>query len=363
MTRLTTRALAAAIVVLAIAAATAAATITVPAFNLVPSTTQAGGHPDLVLDTTYATPDGDTVRNAIDSLAPGFQLDPAAAPTCADANLANNTCPAASTVGADLVDGKLNGGDTHTQGTVHLMAPASGDQVARLGIVTLVAGNVLTTRAAVVQRADGGLDIRYTDIPKTAFGFSVQIVHVRLTLNGTVGGKPFVTSPATCTPATNRVTAESWNAPGATVSADSAFTPTGCSAGTSTPAATGMLALAGLASKAPKLTLTVTGTALTLLDVKLPAGLSLNKAKLAKGLSVMADGKVVSGAKATGAGSLRATLAGAHKVVLTVKGPALKVSGKLAAKVRKHKAGKLTASVKATAGGKTTTLKLTASAR
>jgi hypothetical protein len=390
--------------------ASAGAAINGGSFTVTPSTVAAGAHPDLTVDTQYKyDSSGDTVKDATDSLAAGIALDPSVAPTCTESALNSGSCPAASQVASLSVNGTLQGNATTTNSNGYLMAPHAGE-VTRLGFYANVAGVAIVTEAGVVKRgSDGGLDILFTNSPKSVtvglLTLSVQIQQATLKLNGTVGGKPFVTNPSTCGAATTSVRANSYNAQSTYVSATSAFTPTGCATGGGTgsgtgtgtgtgtgpgtgsgsgtgtgtgsgsgsgsgsgtgsigqtSAPTGSVSFSGLGGKSPSATVTVSGYGLTQITVKLPAGLKLAKKQLAKAITVTADGKVLKGAvRATGGSSLQITLSGAQKVTIAIR--SLVVSKQLHKKVAKHKAGNLTILATVTSASGKASLKLTAAA-
>src|SRR5215213_9028691 len=87
-----------------IMASPADAAISVPTFSATPSTTVAGAHPNLTVTTDFSYTGDDDVRDVTVSLPAGLLGNPSAAPHCTSAQLASNSCPAASTVGTVSVD-------------------------------------------------------------------------------------------------------------------------------------------------------------------------------------------------------------------------------------------------------------------
>src|SRR3954453_14429314 len=89
------------VVLLALALpAAASASVSVTNFKVTPSTTQAGGHPDVTIDTAFAlSPTSDDVKSVGVVLPQGLVGDPNAAARCSAAAFAADSCPATSKVG------------------------------------------------------------------------------------------------------------------------------------------------------------------------------------------------------------------------------------------------------------------------
>src|ERR1700736_512580 len=82
----------------------------VSSFTLNPSTLQAGGTttqpgPDLTIDAHFNTQDGDSVKDATISLAPGLVANPSVVPVCTTAQFQAEDCPASSRIGQGVVTG------------------------------------------------------------------------------------------------------------------------------------------------------------------------------------------------------------------------------------------------------------------
>jgi hypothetical protein len=77
--------------------------------------------------------------------------------------------------------------------------------------------------------SDYGIDSLTSDIPRE-LGQGVQgaTFEQHITIFGTVAGKLFLTNPTSCSPATTRIEASSYEAPGTFAAAQHTFTPTGC---------------------------------------------------------------------------------------------------------------------------------------
>src|SRR2546430_3727227 len=94
----------------AISPGAASAAVSVTSFTVTPSTTQAGGHPDLVVDTSLASnPDTDDVKSLNVVLPQGLVGDPRSAGRCAQSAFLADACPADSTVGVTTVTATVLG--------------------------------------------------------------------------------------------------------------------------------------------------------------------------------------------------------------------------------------------------------------
>jgi hypothetical protein len=118
--------------------------------------------------------------------------------------------------------------------------------------------------------------------------------------------------------------------------------------GTGSSSPTGQASFTGLATDHATLTLAVGtpkrgGGSLHAVSVRLPTGLAIKAAGLARGLTVKLDGKSVSAKYTLSGGVLTLTFSRPGQVaIVTIKAPALVVAGSSATQVREHKAGKLT---------------------
>ena len=88
----------------AISPGAASAAVSVTSFSVTPSTTQAGGHSNLVVDTSLASnPDTDDVKSLNVVLPQGLVGDPRSAGRCSQSSFAGDACPADSKVGITTV--------------------------------------------------------------------------------------------------------------------------------------------------------------------------------------------------------------------------------------------------------------------
>jgi hypothetical protein len=229
---------------LALAAAPASASLGIGTFTVTPASTQAGGHPNLAIDTAF-TGASDNLRNLTVHLPPGLVGNPNAATKCTQAQFNADTCASASIVGSvtnnvtatplGLLPVTLNVTDN-----VYDVAPSAGEP-ARLGIwvhTPLIGGsvvdNVKLPVSVSVRPGDFGLDTSISNIPRSLHSallgnVPITINSIDLTLNGTASNGNFVTLPSSCTPATTQIDVSSYG--GASGSRQSTFTPTGCAGG------------------------------------------------------------------------------------------------------------------------------------
>jgi hypothetical protein len=237
---------AAALGCLAVVAPAALADVNVSSFSISPSTTQAGGNPDVTLDAKFSSSTGDTVKDATVSLAPGLLADPSAPTRCSASDFQNQTCPSSSRIG----DGKITG-TAPAFGTtvklpiqVYLVAP-QGTEIARIGVIADFFDTPAASLTAPVQLRTSptvGIDIPLTGIPNQVSGTDVRIDELSLRLFGTVNGRAFTRNPTSCSPATTSLTIDSYDV-ASPVGADATFTPTGCNSLTYAPQLTARAAV------------------------------------------------------------------------------------------------------------------------
>ena len=250
------------VAVLAIVA-TAHGAVSISAFTLIPSKTQAGSNPDLPLHAVLAPTGSDDAKDLTLSLAPGLLANPAAVSKCTQAQLAAAACPAASKVG----DGTLHATATVVVLPVPIDAPVeafmvepNADEAGRIGLIArppLVPALALAGSAKLRGTPDVGLDVTFVDLPRTAGGLSITLESLDLTLYGTVGSNvPFTRNPTACAEATSRLTVVPYDTAGPPATASSAFTPTGCEALDYSPTLTAT-AVADAATQSVELTASI----------------------------------------------------------------------------------------------------------
>jgi hypothetical protein len=228
------RALALGAAVAATLPASASAAVSVTSFSVTPSTTQAGGHPNLVVDTSLASnPNTDDIKSLRVVLPQGLVGDPRSAGRCSQAAFALDNCPADSKVGTTVVTATLLLVSLDSAGDVYSLAPL-GSEPARLGIVVrpqlanLPLDKIfLQSPVTVGPETNFGLSTTFDNLPRQAGGQDIRMDRLKLTLNGNVAHGPFVSNPTSCRPAIANTTITSYDAPGS-ASASGGFTPTGC---------------------------------------------------------------------------------------------------------------------------------------
>ena len=270
--RLRSLALAGALALLAIPSSASAA-VNVTAFSVTPSTTQAGGHPNLTISTSFAaSPASDDTKDLIVKFPAGLVGNPNAVPKCSTGQFAADTCPGNTAVGSVAVTAEaslppLNPVVT-SPGTVYNLPPV-GDEPARLGIKIRPAplGPVTFEPIGLVSVAKLGPETGYaleTTIPNqprtvnsTVGPIALNIQKVDLSLRGQPGATPFLTNPSSCAPGTFSTTVVPYDS-GAPSTRTAPYTATGCAALPFAPKASGTIGSKGRNKKGSLISLTTT---------------------------------------------------------------------------------------------------------
>jgi hypothetical protein len=226
---------------LALALAPAAqSAVGVSQFAVVPSTTQAGGHPTLTISSAFEPPSAD-VKDFVLRLPAGLTANAGAAPFCPHKRLVADLCPSSTKIGSIAVAGEAFGLEAELRRNIYNMRPAASEAL-RLGVSvfgSLTTGGVAAT-LPVTTRADRGLNIAVTGLPSDFNGVTVKLSRIRMQLKGQVRrrvgkGKrrrvrtrSLLTNPRSCEPATSALELTTHETPPATVTSLSTFTPTGC---------------------------------------------------------------------------------------------------------------------------------------
>lgn len=305
--------LAVAVAVLALAPAPAVARA---AFGIVPGSFQvetldnhgqpellAGAHPDkMIARFAFTTlPEGGAegnVKNVLIDLPAGLVGNPQAAPTCARAAFAANSCEPQSQIG---VMKATFAGLSQLEFPIYNIAPRE-DELAEFGVFALL----LPIRLEIGMQPDYGLQITIhelpQDIPLTAAEVEFWGVPADHQSGTTIPPKPLLTNATSCegSPPTTEMQADSWQSPDQWLSASAAAPAplTGCDALSFAPSLT--LALDTARADSPTgVTIDVafpqddesdglaTSEARTL-SMTLPAGLTLSPA-VADGLTACGD--------------------------------------------------------------------------
>lgn len=235
--------------------ASASAAVTMTEFSIVPSETQGGGHPNVVITQAFEYDNTtDSVQDAFVRLQPGLLGNPQSAELCTQEQFAADGCPEDSIVGSVEVSALiyslpfLPGVRNTSSGNVYNLAP-TGDEPARIGVVVEAAGGIekIFLQSAVYIRpgADGyGLESTFADQPRSA-GLPIQITRVVLTFNGSASKGAFMRMPTSCATGTSVSRANSWEAEGTYSERSFQMTPTGCEALPFAPRARGSLGAPG----------------------------------------------------------------------------------------------------------------------
>lgn len=224
----------AALLLVAVAAPDAEATVDVSSFTVTPSTTQAGGHPNLAIRVAFPVPTTG-VKDIAFHLPPGLSANPSAFDYCSRRRLVRYSCPPKSKLGSLFVTAVVYGIELPFQSDLYNMRPAAGERV-RIGAPVPTPEQVLAAELPITQRPDGGLGFAVTGLPQDFAGITVKVSEVKISLKGTVRRKirkrwrrrAFFTNPTSCVPATSSLELTPQDAPGTVITRTSSFTPTGC---------------------------------------------------------------------------------------------------------------------------------------
>ena len=329
----------AATVVLA-AASPAFAVFSVSSVTVTPSTTEAGGHPDLSIVTSFggdntqiggpgpANPVADSPSIYSVHLGPGLIANPLAAPTCPLATFKADACPPETVVGTSLqrVLVLAIAREADLPGFIYNLQTTSPNQGALLGVRTITQDPrtrlpvtaSLVPFEVLISSADLGLDSTNLE-PLTAVSRTagpIRITALGLRLNARAVNGFFASNPTACIPLPISVSAISNS--GATASgAATPYTPTDCATepfdvGLSTqpsttqtdvPAQVGVtLTMPG--SDAPRRQASVLDS-----TVVLPAGMTVNPS-LGNGLEACTDAQFAASDRTTAAGCPAASQVG-----------------------------------------------------
>jgi hypothetical protein len=224
----------AALVAAAVAAPGAGAAVDVSSFTVTPSSTQAGGHPNLTIRVAFPEPTTG-VKDISFHLPPGLRANPNAFAFCSTRRLVRYICPPKSRLGSLFVIAVVYGIELPYRADLYNMRPRAGDRV-RIGTPVPSPQQVFAAELPLTERPGGGLGFAVTGLPQDFAGVTVKVSEVRIWLKGAVRRKikrrmrrrAFLTNPATCVPATSVLELTSHDAPGTVITRTSSFTPTGC---------------------------------------------------------------------------------------------------------------------------------------
>jgi hypothetical protein len=214
----------------------ASATATISQFSVAPSTTQAGGHPNVRISTVFSEPTG--LKDVALHLAPGLTANPAAIPFCPRWRLLASLCSVSSKAGSITIVAVAYGLELPVTRAIYNVRPRPAERL-RLGvsIIGTYSRPGVAAELPVTQRpGTTGLDLAVTGLPSEVGGIPVRVKELRLSIKGiartrrkrTVRKRPFVTNPVSCTPATSVLNVTLQDAAATALTASSSFTPTGC---------------------------------------------------------------------------------------------------------------------------------------
>jgi hypothetical protein len=223
-------------------AGAAQASVTLTSLSETPSTTQAGGHPNLTIGANVSYSDStDDLKSLQVFLPAGLIGNPSVVSQCSSAQLSADGCPAGSKIGTVSVTATAAGIPlpVTSAGDVYNVTP-TGPELARIGMVVRPADGILgkfsmSGPADIRVPGDYGLTTTFDNLPRTLppilglVAIPITIKSISLTLDGLVNGgtAAFVTNPTSCSVAGGGGLATSYES--ATPSgAFTGFTPTDC---------------------------------------------------------------------------------------------------------------------------------------
>ena len=214
----------------------AQATATIAQFSVAPSTTLAGGHPNLRVSTTFTEPTG--VKDIALHLPPGLTANPAAIPFCARKRLLADLCSPSDKAGSIMIVAVAYGFDFPITRDIYNVRPMPGERL-RLGVPILGSYSHpgIAAELPVDQRpVDGGLDMAVTGLPDQIGSIPIRMRELGLSLKGVprkrlkrkIRRRPFLTNPLSCTSATSVLNVTLHDPAATALRASSVFTPSGC---------------------------------------------------------------------------------------------------------------------------------------
>jgi hypothetical protein len=227
----------AAVLIALFLATPAQSALSVSAFSMKPSTTRAGGHPDLKVSESFNPPTAD-IKEIVLHLPGGLTANARAAPFCSRSYLVADLCPLDTKVGEVRLVGVALGLEAEVARNIYNLKPRGPERL-RLGVPLF--GSVSRGGAALVlpvreRPEDHGLDVVVAGPPREVAGYSVGIKEVTFRLKGTVRARirgrlrrrALLTNPASCGPASTALDVVAYEGPPPRLTKVSTFTLTGC---------------------------------------------------------------------------------------------------------------------------------------
>ncbi len=326
------------------AAAPASAVFSVSGVTATPSTTQAGGHPNLSIVTSFSgdntqiggpglNPVADSPSTYEVHLGAGLFGNPLAAPTCPLADFQTDACSPQTIVGtaSQGIFVLANSASATLPGIIYNLQTESPDQASLLGVRTLTANPAPPPATTTASRVPFAVTISPTDLGLDAINLEpltavsavagpIRITSLGLTLNGSALNGFYMSNPTACLSLPISVSATS-NA-GDTATGATSFTPTDCgtlpfdaglglglsSTQTATPVETSV-SLTMPASDAPRRQSAVLES-----TVVLPQGMTVNPS-VAVGLEACTDAQFAAADRTTAAACPAASQIGTVRFV------------------------------------------------
>jgi hypothetical protein len=226
---------AAALPVAAFAFTGSAQAVTVTGFSVAPSTTKAGGHPNVRV--TIAFSEQVAVSGLALHLPPGLSAEPHAIPFCPRKKLWADLCPRSSRVGSIAIVAVAYGLELPVTRKIYNARPGPAERL-RFGvpIIPSYTGPGVAAELPVSERPDKGLDIAVAGLPSDVGGIPVRLKEITVGIKGVsrsrikkrIRKRAFLTNPVACMPATSVLDVTLHDAPTSPLTASSSFTPSGC---------------------------------------------------------------------------------------------------------------------------------------
>lgn len=237
----------------------AGAAVNLTNVKLTPTTTTAGGHPNVAIDLSFSySSSSDDLKSIALVLPQGLVGDPNAADRCTQADFTADQCPGSSKVGTQAATAQTILGPQNVPGDVYNLRP-QGKEPARLGVVLRPAIGSKVFLQSGISTGPGtnfGLASKFDNLPRNSPPLDIQLTAMKLTLNGAAAHGKFLTNPTDCRPARTVVAVTSYDQPATPKTGTSSFTPTGCASLPFAPRLSGSIGGAGGtgANKSPTLT-------------------------------------------------------------------------------------------------------------
>jgi hypothetical protein len=212
-------------------------TVGVSAFSMTPSTTRAGGHPDLRVSLSFNPPTADIKEIAL-HLPGGLTANARAAPFCSRSYLVADLCSLQTKIGEVRLVGVALGLEAEVARNIYNLKPISPEPL-RLGVPlfgTVSRGGAALVLPVTKRPQDNGLDVAVAGPPREVAGYPVGIKEVTFRLKGSVRARirgklrrrSLLTNPPSCGPARTVLDIVAYTGPPPSLTEASTFMLTGC---------------------------------------------------------------------------------------------------------------------------------------